>query len=146
MQTARRLLAALALAGIAATAAAHSSVDNAAVQARMDAMKRMATHLKTLGEMAKGNRDFDAAAAQEAARRLEAEAGKIPALFEPEEDHPASEAKAAIWEEWEDFTGLAEDLAAASEDATGITAPDDLRPALRELGASCGGCHQAYRE
>ncbi len=145
----RHFLVALSLGAgaIAATATAQSGVDNPAVQARMDGMKRMAAHMKTLGDMAKGQRAFDPATARAALDRVGAEARQIPALFGPRQLHPASEAKAAIWTEWESFTLLADQLAASSRNAAaGLRGQGDLGPALQLIGASCGSCHRAYRQ
>ncbi len=126
---------------------AHEGVQNPAVMKRMHGMKEIQAHLKLIGDMAKGEAAFDAAAARSAAAGIAAEAAAAPALFEAPEDDPKSEAKPAIWEDFADFTAKSLELEdIASGLATSISAPDDLRPALQRLGENCKACHQLYRE
>ena len=89
------------------TALAHSGVKNATVKARTDAMSAIGDHLKTIGEMSKGARDFDKSAARFAAASIAKHAATTPALFAAEEDDPESEAKSAIWASFDDFTAKA---------------------------------------
>lgn len=139
----------LGIAGIIAItgAVAHSAVENEAVKARMDLMKTIGMNMKTIGDMAKGERNFDAAAATSAAATIAEKAGMIATVFEPEADDPESEAKAEIWTEWDDFTDKAGALEAAAESAAGsLDSPDALPMAMANIGPTCGGCHKVYRE
>ncbi|WP_425050912.1 c-type cytochrome [Psychromarinibacter sp. S121] len=133
---------------LAATAAiAHSAVENEAVKARMDSMSTIGMNLKTLGDMAKGTTDFNADAANAAAAAIAEEAAMVPALFEPQEDDPESEALPAIWENWDDFTAKAGDLETAASDASGsIASVEDIGAAMQAIGPTCMACHRAYRE
>ena len=129
------------------TTNAHSDVANPAVKARMEAMKTIGAQTKILGSMAKGAVAFDAAAAQAAAATMAAEAAKIPALFEANEDDPESEAKPIIWEQWDDSTKKAMALETAATDASSsITDAGSLGAAMGAIGGSCKGCHSTYRE
>lgn len=126
---------------------AHSDASNPAVKARMEAMKVIGAQTKVLGDMAKGATEFDAAAAQAAAATMAAEAAKIPALFEPQEDDPESEAKPIIWDDWDDFTAKAMDLEAAATAAeASLTEAGAVGPALGQIGGACKACHSTYRE
>lgn len=130
-----------------AAAFAHSGVRNQAVLARMEAMKSIGDAMKVLGGMAKGQSAFDAGAAQAAAARIARHAAETPALFDPRETDPKSEAKPEIWADFADFTAKAEALETVAADlSTSIATPDDLVPAVQRLGQACKACHSLYRE
>ncbi|MBW4710451.1 cytochrome c [Roseobacter sp. YSTF-M11] len=132
---------------LAGAAFAHTGVKNAAVKARMDAMSGIADGMKVLGQMAKGETGFDQSAAQAAATAIARHAAATPELFEAREDDPKSEAKQAIWSNFDDFTSKSRDLEEMALGlATSITGPADLGPAMASLAANCKACHKAYRE
>lgn len=110
----------------------------------MDAMVTLQDGAKTLGAMAKGVRAFDADEVRAALDTMREAAAETPELFEDEADDPKSEARDTIWQEWEAFVKLNADLSAALADP--IPAEADLRPALAEIGAACGACHERFRE
>jgi len=140
------LIAAFVLCG-ATVALAHSGVQNQAVLERMDAMKAIGDATKTLGRMAKGDMAFDAKAARKAARNIATHAAETPALFEAQEMDPKSEARNAIWEDFDDFAAQAEALEKLAADlSAGIETRDDLRAGMGKLASSCKSCHEEYRE
>ena len=113
----------------------------------MHAMGQIATHMKTLGDMAKGVTRFDVAKARTASKTIATHAAETPGLFRPEEHDPKSEALPSIWENYDDFTAkAAEAERTALELSASIYEWSDLEPALRRLGATCASCHKAYRE
>lgn len=125
---------------------AHDGVKNPAVKARMDSMGTIRENVKLLGTMAKGGTAFDAAAAQLAAEAIAREAARTPGLFGSNEDDPLSEARASIWDSFDDFTAKAESLEDAAMSAQNIETIEDLATALPAIGASCKACHATYRE
>ena len=133
---------------LAATAAlAHSGVKNSAVKARMDAMSAVGAEMKTLGLMSKGASAFNADTAKAAATAIATQASKTPDLFEANEDDPKSEAKPAIWENFQDFTTKAVALEKVARDLSmSIENVDDLAPAMSALGDTCKACHGDYRQ
>lgn len=132
---------------LAGAALAHTGVQNAAVKARMDAMSDIAADMKTLGRMSKGALAFDGEKARSAAASIALRAAQLPSLFEAPEDDPKSEAKAAIWSNFADFTEQSEALEAlALQLSTSITTRNDLASAMKSLGGTCQTCHQSYRE
>lgn len=133
---------------LAATAAfAHSGVKNAAVKARMDAMSAVGAEMKTLGMMAKGASTFNADTAKAAAAAIADHASDAPDLFRANENDPKSEAKPAIWENFQDFTAKAVALETVARDLSmSIQNVNDLGPALSALGDTCKACHGDYRE
>ncbi len=135
---------ALTLAVAAGAALAHEGVKDPDVKARMELMGDIREAMKTLGGMAQGKIAFDAEAAAEAKAALAAHSAEIPEAFEAKAMDPKSEAKPVLWEEFDAFTGHADDLeAAASALETGSL--DALRGDIREVGQACSGCHEDYR-
>lgn len=135
---------ALGLICAAGIAAAKEGVQNPAVKARMDAMQVIKTHTGVIADMTAGKTAFDSARAAEAAAALAATAATIPALFEAEEEDPASEARDEIWMMPEDFNAKAEALykAALAIDASSL---DAMRPSMATVGSACKACHDDYR-
>ena len=128
-------------------ALAHTGVKNAAVMARMDAMSEIGAQMKTLAQMAKGVIDFDQTAARAAAATISKHAAATPELFKAQEDDPMSEAKASIWDSYDDFIKMSHDLEQVARGlSTSIENTADIGPALKSLGATCLSCHKAYRE
>jgi len=133
----------VAIAMSGATIHAHS-VENPSVQKRMDVMKEIKGAMGVLGGMAKGAIAFDATAAGAAQNTLVEQSGMVAATFEANETDPKSEALPAIWENWDTFVEMAEDLTFAAEglDASSL---DGVRSGLGNIGASCGACHAAFK-
>ncbi|MGX9351524.1 c-type cytochrome [Shimia sp. W99] len=129
----------------AATAVlAHGGVKDPDVMARMDAMSAIGKATQTLGDMARGKIPLHQAKARMARDTLSLNAAKIPDLFENPATDPKSEALPAIWEDWSDFAGRAETMEQAAL-ALDFTDRGTLSTTMRDLGATCGGCHKRYR-
>ena len=140
MRTSVTLLLALA----AGAGLAHEGVENPAVMARMELMKDIGAATGTLGDMVKGEVAFDAGRAAAARAALVEAADRVPALFEAHESDPKSEARPAVWEDWDGFVVRAEAMQAATRGLeTGSAAA--LRASFADLGASCQACHEDYR-
>lgn len=133
------------LIGVAGVAWAHEGVRNPAVKARMDGMVRIGDSTKVIGQMARGQTPFDRAAAEAAIAVIAEEGRRTPVLFAAFEDDPKSEAKPAIWDSFDDFSGKAEAMVAAAESADASTL-EALRVSVGEIGRTCGACHEVYRE
>jgi len=125
---------------------AHEGVTNPAVLERMEQMVEIAENTEVLGEMAKGERPFEAQVARDAAAAIARHAAETPALFEARETDPNSEALPAIWQEFDRFEALSAELAEAARTAARIETREDLRPALAGIGQACRACHEEYRE
>lgn len=136
-----------ALVLVATTAFAHSGVQNAAVKERMDFMSAIARNLEVLGNMAKGKSVYDQTLAIAAARAIANEAGQTTALFEDPEMDPKSEAKPAIWENFNDFSQKVIEFEDVAENvAASINGIEDVKAGVASLAKSCGSCHQIYRK
>ena len=126
---------------------AHSGVKDKNVKERMMVMKAMADNTKIIGQMLKGKTSFDENEAKLALERLSSLSLKTPKVFEVNATDPKSEAKPAIWDEFDEFTKLSQDLAEATEVlASSVGTISDLRPALKRVSSGCKACHSKYRE
>lgn len=146
----------MTFAAIAATAAlpliAYADAAEDAIEARHGYMKMLAINMGTLSGMAKGEIEYDEAAASTAAANIEAISGyNIVGLF-PEgtsvDDSDDSEALTTIWENPEDFAkkyaAIGEAAAGAGDAVKGGQA--NIGPVLQKLGGTCKACHDDYRE
>ncbi|ABD55146.1 c-type cytochrome [Jannaschia sp. CCS1] len=143
---------AVALTALALTAGAQAQDRNPAVDARQGHMQIMALNLGILGNMARGNTDYDAEVAQAAADNLVA-MGTVNQRFywPPGTDSESYEGSRALPVLWEDqatlfeiagrYTPAAEALAASA--GQGL---DAMRGAVGPVGAVCGDCHEAFQE
>ena len=132
---------------ISSVAFAHSGVKDQNVKERMMVMKAMADNTKVIGQMLKRKTQFDANEAKSALERLSSLSLKTPKVFTVNATDPKSEAKPAIWDEFDEFTKLSLELAETSIVlANSIKNIEDLRPALKRISSGCKSCHSKYRE
>ncbi len=146
------ILALACSAAVAGSAFAGGHGGNPAVKARKAHMQLYAFNLGTLGAMAKGEVEYDAAAASAAAGNLAAVASlNQRAYWVPgtsSDDLPdESRALPAIWEEGSkageigaSFAEAAAALAAVAGDGR-----EAMAGAIGAVGKGCGDCHKAYR-
>ena len=135
----------VALFATAATVAiAHTDVNDPHVKARMAGMMTMASELKTLGQMAKGEVAFDETSATTALAALQAETDRIVALFETQANDPKSEASPAIWDDREGFAQRATEMATVLNDIS-VSSSEETMAAMRIIGPACLACHKDYR-
>ena len=81
------------------------------IQARGQLMKDLGKAVKSVAPMFKDRAPYDADAVRGAATAIETRGGKeLTALFPEGSLDAKSESLPAIWEDWEDFARLAEDL------------------------------------
>lgn len=152
------LAAGLLMAGLTGTAAIGGGHADpaivAAVKARQSAMQLYSFNLGLLGGMAKGQIEYDAAAASAAAANL----AKLTTLdqsrmWPPGSDTEAlgAEMTAALPKIWTaeskagEIGGQLKEAAAAMEGAAG-NGLDALRGAIGNVGKACGACHDGYRQ
>lgn len=152
MKTRSTFAATAVIAGIAITTTATFAQDvPAAVGARQGQFKIMALNVGVLGNMARGNTEYDAVQASAAAANLVALSMLDQSFHWPEDTDNMSidgtRALPAIWEnlpdvvmKWEAFGAAATGLAA--EAGSGL---DALRAAIGPVGSTCSACHEAYR-
>ncbi len=134
------ILAAIAATGTAVAAFAHSGATGI-VKERMDAMVAMGDAVKSVAPMMRGEAAYDADLMREAARTFRAHSGDaLTELFPEGSGGAPSEAKDAVWSEWDRFTALAEQLGIYAEGLEGA-AGNGLAGAggSMDAGAMMGG-------
>ena len=126
---------------------AHSGVKDQNVKERMLLMKAMAENTKLIGQMLKKQTPFELNEVKRALEQLSSLSLQTPTVFEINATDPKSEAKQNIWDEFDEFTKLSNELAkSTSELAILVEDVDDLRPTLMKVSEGCKACHSNYRE
>lgn len=133
---------------VSAPAIAHQGATGV-VKERMDMMGEISKAMKVIGEMVRGVTAFDASAAREAALEIKKHASMIPELFPAGTTEKPSEALSAIWENWEEFLELTNDMKVEADvladTASNSSNPEEFEAAFGRIGRSCTSCHQKFR-
>lgn len=104
-------IAALAAGSLAAASAFAHGGATGIVAERMDAMLEMGKAMERLAPVMRGEAEYDAETVRRAAGDIAAVSGeKLTALFPEGTGGAPSEAKEAVWQEWEKFAALADRL------------------------------------
>lgn len=131
---------------LAAPAMAQFAKAEDAIKYRQSAFTVMGNHMGRLAAMAKGERPYDAAAAQNSARIIDAIA-KLPwEAFVPGSDQGKTGTKPELFSNLADVKTLSERL--NGETAKLVAAAGDLdamRKQVGATGAACKACHEKYR-
>ncbi|MGI9351139.1 MAG: c-type cytochrome [Rhizobiaceae bacterium] len=117
------------------------------VEDRQEKMKAVGKNMGIVGKMAKGEADFDSAAALAAFVAMKDASQGFETLFPDGSNEGKTEAAPAIFTDRTGFEAKFTDFTAALDKVT-AAAPADLaalQGSLGELGQTCGGCHKAYR-
>lgn len=121
------------------------------IEARQGFYKLLGANMGVLAGMAKGEIDYDAAAAQTAADNMGTLTSyNLGHLYMPGTSSADSDKTRALPNIWEDFGGVQEKGAAfvaAVKAMQGVAGAgkDQMAGALGALGGSCKGCHDTYR-
>jgi cytochrome c556 len=149
--TNRSLLAALAVAAAAVSmpAAAQFQKPEDAVKYRQSAMFVMANHFGRIGAMVQGRVPYDAATAT-ANAEVVATMSKLPfvGFVEGTASTEKGKSSAAIWTKRADFDAGAkkmQDEVAKLLAAAKTNNLDNIKAAFGEVGKTCKGCHDNYR-
>lgn len=167
----RKLLAwvALATGGFAVAGAVADEHLTGVAKERHDLMEGLAGAIQPMADMVRGIQPYDADRMRELAATIADSGGDtLTSLFPEGSYDPAGEALPAIWEDWDRFVMLADNLvdaanamAAAADNPPGPPSagpPDpaaggggepqamDAGMALGQLGMSCGACHDDFRK
>lgn len=141
------------LAGIAAIAGVAVAISGVAVgqdviAQRKALMKQVGGATKTSTEMIKGEKPYDAKAAEGAATTIAQNWGQFVKLF-PATAKTGGETTAApkIWEDTQGFESKGAVLAKAAQDASQAAAkgPEAFKTSFGEVTKLCKGCHEVYR-
>jgi len=112
------------------------------VKQRMQAMKDMGQAMKDLAAMVRGQASYDADRVKANARTIAGHAGpSLLSLFPEGSNGPPSEALQSVWQDWQDFSRLAADLAekaaaleVAARQGAGSNPSTPMAPAFAALG------------
>ncbi|MFQ3281583.1 c-type cytochrome [Reinekea sp.] len=116
------------------------------VKQRMDAMSAIGDANKSLASIARGRMDFDLDTVTSAAATIAKHSGdSLLELFVEGTDGGDSDAKAEIWQDWDRFSGIAEELNLAAVDLSKINSADQFEAAFKTLSSTCGSCHKTFR-
>lgn len=134
------------LAGIVVVAQAQVAPPQ--IKQRQEAMKANGAAAKTIGDMMKGEKPWDQAAAHQAAVTINSNAKALPGLFPSgsgAESGVKTAALPAIWSKMDDFKAKAK--ANEDESAKLVAANDEasFKAQFPNVGKTCGGCHESYR-
>ncbi|CAD5370155.1 Cytochrome c' [Rubrivivax sp. A210] len=147
----RFILAAATVAGLATAlpAAAQFQKPEDAVKYRQSAMFVIGQHFSRVGAMVQGKAPYDAAAAA-ANIEVVASLAKLPfaGFVEGTSSTEKGKAKAAIWSDRAKFDSGAkamQDAMVKLVAATKSNSLDTLKPAFGEVGKTCKGCHDDFR-
>lgn len=130
-----------------ASAAAPSGA-KASVEQREKLMEGFKKQMGTMAKMVKGEAPYDAAAFQQAADALDADAGKPWEHYTPESAQEESDAKPEIWSKPDEFKKEIDKFttaAAALKVAAASGKLDDVKKPFGDVGQSCKSCHDSFR-
>ncbi|EKE84278.1 c-type cytochrome [Idiomarina xiamenensis] len=122
-----------------------------AVEYRQKALSIMRDNFAAMGDMVKGEVDYDASIFSERATDF-THLTSIPwSAFSVEGAMPGdgSDALPAIWDNWEDFQQRAEQLqsdAKKLQQAAASGSLDTIKPAFMAVARNCKGCHDNYKD
>lgn len=141
-------VATIALSGAALAQDAPFSME---IKARQGIMSYRALNLGVLGAMAKGEAEYDAAAAQKAADNLVSTTMIDQSMLWPQGSdnsaNPASSADAKAWTAEADSAAKNEAFVAAAKAMQAAAGTDlaSLQGAMKGIGEACNGCHKVAR-
>lgn len=148
----RSLVAAVAVTASAGAMAQHAFNDaDKAVEYRQKALSIMQNNFAVMGDMVKGDIEFDGVIFAERANDFAA-LSSIPWIgFSQPGAMPGNNTDAlpAIWDNWEDFVERADQLqtdAKALQAAASSADQDKIRGAFMAAARNCKGCHDQYKD
>ncbi len=121
------------------------------IKARKAVFQVYSYNMGLLSAMAKGEAEYDAQTALDAAGNLNAAAMmKNSTMWPPGSGNDAVEGTRALPEIWSTFPAIGEKAAALTEASTALLAVagnglDELKGAMGPVGKSCKGCHDDFR-
>jgi len=144
MKLATSALCALAITAACLPSAAHDHATGV-VKERMDMMEVMAKRMKAIRERIDGKRDLAAIKAD--AEAIASHAPHLVHLFPPGSTQKPTDARGAIWQNWNDFERKAAALEVESKKLVNTSANDlaALSVQARAVTEACGACHEKYR-
>jgi cytochrome c556 len=141
----RALAAAALLIVLAASGLAHEGATGVAKD-RMDLMGDMSKSLKNIAKRLNANRDLAGIAGD--ADHISDVVSRISPLFPPGSDKGITDAKPAIWQQWDEFVGDERKLGDEAKKLSSLAASGDTRALAdqyRTVAKACIACHDSFR-
>jgi len=140
------------MAGLIIAAYAHEGATGV-VKQRMDSMSEMGDAVKVIADMIKGKAEYNIEEIRASTQILSNHAAKVTDYFpdtEESRNSKVSEALPAIWESWDRFEKLSNDLEAMvsdlEEQTTAKLDKRALRIAFAKATKACSACHDDFRK
>lgn len=127
------------------TAIAHEGATGVAKD-RMDLMGEISKSLKNISRHLSANRDLAGIATD--ADHINEIAPRIPALFPEGSDKGITDAKPAIWQNWNEFLADVKKLGEESSKLATVASSGDARAIsdqYRTVAKACIACHDSFR-
>jgi cytochrome c556 len=119
------------------------------IKTRENLMKENNNNARTMVQMMRGQKPFDATAVEAAFTQWADTAKQLPGLF-PDNSKTGENTRASpkIWENKKDFDAKAADFGkAVAENRDNAKASlDGLKTAITAVGKACDNCHEDYRQ
>jgi cytochrome c556 len=118
------------------------------VKERMDLMSAIGKNMKAVAAMVKGETTFDAAVIETSAKSMAEHSTKINALFPKGSMDKPTEALPTIWEDWDRFAQLSNDLETEATKLGEVATTGDKRAVMMQFaktGKVCSTCHTDFR-
>jgi len=148
----RTLIIAAVLTVLPFSASAKDDPKKEAVEAREGYFTLLGANMGPLAAMAKGETEYDEAAASLYAANIEALTMYDPLIHFTEgtslDDMDDTEARPKIWSNFQDFSEKYKELQKASSGASQAVkgGRGNLGAVVKKLGSACKSCHDEYRE
>jgi len=117
------------------------------VKERMEGMGSLSQSMKALVQMAKSDA-VDPGKVGDIAREIQNHSGEAMTKRFPEEPQQmVSEAAPLIWQDWDKFVEISDDLfqSAVRLEAQAGSSELELNSFVKEMGATCSSCHKEFR-
>ena len=120
------------------------------IKQRMDMMGEIAKAMKSIGQMVKGEVEYNAEIATKSALEIEKHSQGLLQLFPKGSTTKPSEALPVIWEDWDEFNQLLGEMKAQSKSLAEIAptakTSDKIKAQFASVGKTCGTCHKKFRQ
>lgn len=144
----KRLFASLLATAMIAGAATAAHADEAATKYRQANMEIIGGHMHSIVPIVKGQVSNTADLVAHA-KGLAAAAAMTEGAFKTKALEGKTEAKAAIWEKWDDFSADSKKMAEEANKLAEVAATGDsaaIGAQLGALGKTCKGCHDTFKK
>lgn len=145
----RRMLIGLLLVLVFANVYGHGGATGI-VKERMDSMVSLKEAMKSLNTMINKRQDYNVDKIKEYADLIAKNSGEHMIKMFPEGSlYSPSEAKPELWDEWEVFTKMANDLEVLAKNLRDSATPSPSKATeklFKSIRGNCSDCHDKYRE